>query len=105
MRLTYLGVGPFTPLNVSVAIGSITAHPAWDACQDLIGSCSSVGLTGLANSIGSWTPEVWSVAVHGKDLSWCVAGTLPWRAGVRPSADTLSTLYDLGLTRRGGLTS
>jgi hypothetical protein len=68
LRLTYLGVGPFTPLNVSVTIGSITAHPAWDLCQDVVGNCSSVGLPGLANAIGSWTPEVSSVPVTGRDL-------------------------------------
>jgi hypothetical protein len=68
LRLTYLGVGPFTPANVTVTMGSITAHPAWDLCQDTVGNCSSVGLPGLANAIGSWTPEVSSVAVHGKDV-------------------------------------
>lgn len=68
LRLTYLGVGPFTPLDVSVTIGSITAHPAWDLCQDVVGDCSSVGLPGLAKSIGSWTPEVSSLPVHGKDI-------------------------------------
>jgi Glycosyl hydrolases family 31/Domain of unknown function (DUF5110) len=67
LRLTYLGVGPFTPANVTVTIGSITAHPAWDLCQDVTGNCSSVGLPGLAGAIGGWTPEVSSESVGGHD--------------------------------------